>query len=270
MSEGLKLMALERNKLKKYLLGDASEEVSEQVGVRMIEDESFSGEISLAESELIEDYLEGNLKEPEREMFEKHYLVNEERRDLVNEVALLKRYSSGSILVYDLDPKPTWTDRFFGLRPLTAVFAAAVVVLVALAGWQLFLVPAGSSLERQYAELNRADLIDLGRYPSMQVISGTFRNSGAENRFKIEGPGESFMFRLPLAFTLEPSAEFDAVLSVAGKPVFTIESARIYKIGNTNEVRLVLPRSVFVKGQCQITLTPKTVGSPIVYSFDAE
>lgn len=263
-------MALDRNNLKKYLLGDASEAESEQVGVRMIEDESFAGEISLAEGELIEDYLEGSLTERERELFEKHYLVNEERRDLVNEVALLKRYSSGSIPVYNLDPKPKWTDRFFGLRPWATMSAAAMVLLIALAGWQLFLAPSGSSLERQYAELNRADLIDIGRYPSMQVSPGAFRNSGTETRFKIEGPGESFMFRLPLLFTPEQGTEFHAVLNVAGKQAFTVESARMYKTGNTNEVRVVFPRSVFVKGQCQISLTPKTGGAPIVYSFNAE
>lgn len=49
------------------------------------------------ESELVEDYLEGSLSDEESELFRTNYLVTDERRDLLNEVRLLKRFSSGSI-----------------------------------------------------------------------------------------------------------------------------------------------------------------------------
>ncbi|MEO5859712.1 MAG: hypothetical protein ABIR33_12265 [Pyrinomonadaceae bacterium] len=46
------------------------------------------------ESELIEDHLEGSLTPSESELFHENFLVNEERRELLNEVRMLKRFSS--------------------------------------------------------------------------------------------------------------------------------------------------------------------------------
>jgi len=48
------------------------------------------------ESELIEDYLEGTLSEAESSLFKKNFLVTDERRELLNEIRLLKRFSSDS------------------------------------------------------------------------------------------------------------------------------------------------------------------------------
>ena len=48
------------------------------------------------ESELIEDHLEGSLTDSESEQFLSNFLVTEERRDLLNEVRILKRFSSGA------------------------------------------------------------------------------------------------------------------------------------------------------------------------------
>lgn len=54
------------------------------------------------ESELIEDFLEGTLSETESELFLRNFMVTQDRRDLLNEIRLLKRYSSGS---YEFDAR---------------------------------------------------------------------------------------------------------------------------------------------------------------------
>lgn len=46
------------------------------------------------ESELIEDHLEGSLNPSESELFLANFLVTEERREHLNEVRMLKRFSS--------------------------------------------------------------------------------------------------------------------------------------------------------------------------------
>ncbi|MEQ1763340.1 MAG: hypothetical protein ABL984_09380 [Pyrinomonadaceae bacterium] len=46
------------------------------------------------ENELIEDHLEGSLTPPESELFLANFLVTEERREHLNEVRMLKRFSS--------------------------------------------------------------------------------------------------------------------------------------------------------------------------------
>ena len=48
------------------------------------------------ESELIEDYIEGSLSEAESSLFKKNFLVTDERQELLNEIRLLKRFSSDS------------------------------------------------------------------------------------------------------------------------------------------------------------------------------
>src|SRR5688572_31913330 len=64
------------------------------------------------ESEIIEDHLEGSLTPVESEMFLTNFLVNEERREHLNEVRMLKRFSSDAFefdaSVFD-DPSETST-----------------------------------------------------------------------------------------------------------------------------------------------------------------
>lgn len=88
-------MGLEKDRIREYLLGSATEHERETVEMGVIEDKISANEIFIAESELIEDYLEESLSEAEREMFEKNFLTTEDRRDRVNEIRLLKRFSSG-------------------------------------------------------------------------------------------------------------------------------------------------------------------------------
>lgn len=87
------------------------------------------------ESELVEDFIEGSLSEEDSERFRTNYLVTEERRDLLNEVRLLKRFSSGSIAfnaeefeeeISSNDPPKLWTR---------TVFAAAALIVLLLLVW---------------------------------------------------------------------------------------------------------------------------------------
>jgi hypothetical protein len=76
-------MALGKENLRRYLLGIADAAEIEEVELRIIEEATFANEMYLAETELIEDYLEGSLTGAEREMFEKYFLSSDERREHV-------------------------------------------------------------------------------------------------------------------------------------------------------------------------------------------
>lgn len=265
-------MALDRKIMKNWLIGATSDAENEHVGVRMIEDDAFAADMSLAESELIEEYLEGGLTEAERELFELNYLVNDERRELVNEVALLKKYSGGSNKVSEPLPIRTWLDTVFGWRPNPLVFGPVVILILVLLGWQFLLNSDSNELETRYAEINREDVSDLSRFSQMELYPGTFRNGGNGGPvFKIGSSGESVVFRMPLTFTPSEGTQYGAVLTINGKQVFNVEKIQTLVVGSSQEARVVLPRSVFEKGQCQIILTPKIGGhSPIIYTFMAE
>ncbi len=87
-------MDLERELTNRYFLGMATEAEDEEIGVRIIEDPIFAEEVTQAEVDLIEDYLEGELSAPEHELFEQQYLISDDRRERVREIALLKKYSA--------------------------------------------------------------------------------------------------------------------------------------------------------------------------------
>lgn len=263
-------MGLDRITIRNWLLGSTSDVESEELEVRMIEDEAFSGEVSLAENELIEDYIEGSLSNNDKKLFEWNFLTSDERREMVQEVALLKRYSSGSMSAFDIKTPRTWTQKVLGMRPMAAGIAVLAVLLTSLLGWQMVSRSGRTLLESQYTELNNSDLSDLSLFSSVQIMPGTIRNAGTNLKVKVNGPGDSFLFRLPLTSTPDPQAVYKAVLATSGSGEFTVDRVNVYNDGPFAESRLLVPRAVIAKGQCQITLTPKDGGPPIVYSFIAE
>ncbi len=83
----------ENAKLKQYLLGNSSENDAEEIGVQIIADREFDERMSLAEGELIEDFLDDALTAEEKELFYAHFLTTPERIELFEETALLRNYA---------------------------------------------------------------------------------------------------------------------------------------------------------------------------------
>ena len=89
-------MDLDKKLTNRYLFGITTAAEEEEIGGRIIEEASFAESLTQAENELIEDYLEGSLSAAERELFENQYLLSDERRERVQEIALLKKYATRS------------------------------------------------------------------------------------------------------------------------------------------------------------------------------
>ena len=90
------------------------------------------------ESELIEDHLEGSLTPPESELFLANFLVTEERREHLNEVRMLKRFSSDAYefdaSVFDepaIDPQNS-SSRTLSIIVITAITAILIIVSIQL------------------------------------------------------------------------------------------------------------------------------------------
>ena len=86
------------------------------------------------ESELIEDHLEGSLTPPESELFLANFLVTEERREHLNEVRMLKRFSSdafefdASIFDERVDDPENSTSRTSTIIVLCAISAMLIIL----------------------------------------------------------------------------------------------------------------------------------------------
>ena len=74
----------EDNRIRRYLLDDATHEERRQVEERILEDVGYGEWLLVIEDELIDDYARGTLSERERELFARNFLVTPRRRqDLV-------------------------------------------------------------------------------------------------------------------------------------------------------------------------------------------
>src|SRR5438270_7969513 len=82
--------------IREYLLGGLPEEVLRPVEERLLPEDGFIEELRLAEEELIDDYVGGQLSPDERQMFEQHFLSAPERQRQLRFARALSLYVSNS------------------------------------------------------------------------------------------------------------------------------------------------------------------------------
>jgi hypothetical protein len=262
-------MDLERELTNRYLLGMATEAEDEEIGVRIIEDPIFAEEVTQAEIDLIEDYLEGELSAPEHELFEQQYLISDDRRERVREIALLKKYSALSgefaAVVEPTVKTIMWYRNFKILVP-----AFGLLVLAAVAG--LFFIDRGIVGGVDYAQLNRQDLRDpavVGNAQIVEVNPGTYRSGTPGSITVVAGDSSAVLFRLPLTFAVDANALYDGSIERDGRKVFSVEPVRLYTEGGTTEAMMIAPREKLAKGTYQIKLVRRdSDNAPILYTFD--
>jgi anti-sigma-K factor RskA len=104
-----------QDEIRRYLLGTLPEESRRGVEERLMTEEAFLEELTLAEGELIDDYAAGRLSEEERAVFERHFLSTEGRRAQLRFTRALGRYASGVASVEagekadEVEPAPATT-----------------------------------------------------------------------------------------------------------------------------------------------------------------
>lgn len=270
----------ESGRLKQYLLGSLSEQETEAIDLRILEDESFSVELSLAESELIEDYLEGSLSDEEFKLFDSNFLTSSERKDQLREISLLKNYARQWNSREKRDKAVGNSFAQFGnffkmyMRPLMA--GALLVTAVVLIGvvWQLYFSGSASPLEKEYAELNKKDLsnvAELSGYSAINLSSGSFRDANSAVKQSAATLTDTVLFRLALPAGSEGLTSIKAKISRPSSLVFTLSDLHTYQNPNGREVRILVPRSILQKGQYQIRLENAANGeSPAAYTFSIE
>lgn len=261
-------MDLGREFTNRYFLGTATDAEDEEIGVRVIEDESFAEKVACAENDLIEDYLEGSLSRAESDLFERQYLTSDERRGRVQEIALLKKYATRSTEMAAFVETPVESVPWYrNFKVLVPAFGLLIFAAVA----SLFLFDRGSVGGVDYAQLNRKDLRDsavVGDAQIVQIIPGTYR-SGSTGVTVVSGNSTAVLFRLPLTFSVNARTSFDASIERDGRKVFHVTQARVYTEGTVTEVRLLAPREELSPGTYQIRLMQTgTSNAPVLYTFE--
>lgn len=270
----------ENTKLKQYLVGALSETENEGLDVRIISDESFAAEMSLAEHELSEDYLEGMLSSEEKAQFESNFLVTAERRAMLREISLLKEFAKkkrGSAaqekpLIKSSGPFGGLLALYF--RPLMAGAAVLIAVFALGLVWNAYFRDTRSPLEREYADLNKRDLTDLAQlanYSPINLNSKTFRDTASTPKQRADRLTETVLFRLALPANTVEGSSFVAKVRRAGTPEFAIDNVRAYRNAHGHEIRMLVPKAILQKGRYQISVEAKNDGAaqaPYIFTVE--
>ncbi len=270
-------MHADTKQLKRYLLGDLPEREADAIDLQIITDENLCEDISLAESNLIEDFLEGALSADEERLFRSNFMTSDARREQLREIDLIKKVArSQAAQKKQSEVQIAPPAGFFDLvktylRPL-ALGAAVVALLVVGLFWFGYLGGSSSALEKQYAELNKKDLgnpSDLTVYSNISLVPGNFRGSDSAVKQNEDKLTDTVLFRLTLPSKVDGSTYKARVLR-GSSTVFTLEAAKVYQNSGGQDVRVLLPKSILQKGQYQIKLESQSGAEAGTFAFVIE
>jgi CHAT domain-containing protein len=133
--------------IRRYLLGQLSEDEREHVEKRLMTDNELYDRVLLAEDEMVEEYLQGKLPERDRQAFEASYLATADGREQLSFEQGLRKYVStraaaqGLAKVIRARRLAWWKQTLFGSYARMA--ATAIVVLgVGFGIWRIFFYQA--------------------------------------------------------------------------------------------------------------------------------
>jgi tetratricopeptide (TPR) repeat protein len=120
----MKLSQEDNSTLRRFLMGALDEEEERAVGERMLTDDEYLDRASELETELVEDYLDGNLSADERHRFETHFLVSPSHKRKLGIAQALRGYANAQAVTPDSALKRYWK--------VAAI--AALLILASMAG----------------------------------------------------------------------------------------------------------------------------------------
>jgi hypothetical protein len=271
----VKLTGEENGTLKQYLLGQITPEQRAPLEERLLSDADFHDELSIAEDELIDLYLAGELAAADRQGFETHFLLAPERHRKLRFARALRRYvaaeteAPGAAAVATpaglrrqeaaaneeqtpgdtaarprTDPgKQNFFRLLFARRPAFA-FAGAALVLLAVAA--LSWVALDRSARREF------------RNPyAVTLTPGLTRGSGEPARVQIPTDADALRLRLEL-----PAAEHGsyraALLTDSRTEVWAADELR--PAPGASSLDVDVPAGVVTPGDYQVRVSGRAPG----------
>jgi len=238
-------------RIRDYFLGKLSPTEVEALEIEIISDSEIESELQIAESILIEDYLDETLNSPDKTAFEKNYLITKERRRQVDLVKQLKKISQKNPFT---EIKPSFFEQLkaaFSLRPILGALAAVALILAIGFGWRWFYPSTQTNSE--LIALNQKDLSDLDEFKgltNLSLIAGKLRSDGNSTTLLQDSLSERFLLRLAFPTKIASPQTFSVKISQDGKVLHSLKQVSF----QNQEVRLLLPKSILTKGEYQIVL----------------
>ncbi len=253
----MKSTAEEQNAVQQYLLGLLPPERLPALEERLLTDEAFFNELLIAEEELIDRYLAGQVYGAEREGFESHFLLPPERRKKLRFARTLRRCvaAKGAVEVEvaaespekkreaarPFERRPTFLSTLRGRSPaLTASMAAAALLLLLVGSW----VWLSGTWPRREPH----------RILAVTLSPGLTRGGGEVTKVKVGADSEEVQFRLRLEGD-EYRSYSAALLSAEGSTVLTNERLSPEPSDGGEAVVFRAPPRVLPPGDYQLKLT---------------
>ncbi len=142
--------------IKRYLLGELTEEVQQQIEEQLLRDGDYFEHLQVCEDELVDEYVRGGLPPDEQRRFDNHFLSTPERHEKLRFARALRRYVRAAA-----EAEPATTARsarsqllsasLRGRHPVMAYSLAGALLLVLGGTWLIF---RNWQLQNQLAQIS--------------------------------------------------------------------------------------------------------------------
>ena len=278
--------------LRSYLLGRLGEIERSQMDQRLLTEDSLAERMRLTESQLIDEYVSGELDHADQELFTQNFLTTEARRQNVRLSSALQSYAGTTAhSAIRENAAPGWLEsirNFFSLKPTAAWAAAGSFALLVLLLGVAWLVstrrPSDAPIATQrpapaispQATDSPAAVVQAPLAPKPEVkpspepappiavasavlLPGTLRGSGEMARVALPR-GERDLVRLSLVLETPGPGPFQAELATAEGQTVTVRNRLAPHRNGQTKVVLEIPARLLQTGDYQVKLSRKTDG----------
>ena len=243
--------------IRRYLLGELSEEDQRLLEERLMTDEAYFQQLLLLEDDLADDYVQDKLSPSEQARFENHFMAAPERRQKVKLAMALRRYVAEQASPALPEPAPAGPPPAAGWRVLTAfrrlapmkagLALAGLLLLVTAGALGLFIQTVRQRTQIQQrqawqAELQRANQALQQQLAEQQARQATLPPPRAHQPGQGHPPGRDPAAEKPAAPLTEP-ARHAPVVALALEPGRTraaVPAAQVELPANTRTLQLQL------------------------------
>lgn len=274
----------EQRDARRFLLGYLDEGEHQIVAERLTTNAAYLELVLQAESELMEDYLGGQLSEEERKRFDKYVLTNRQQADQLNLMkalrasATVRAASNSPPLVATIEPASTLTLRWFNpswasSSAVKLSITAIVLVIVAVVGtiivWRDQTSGIDSArLSEELIKLNARQSLNANAIYNGFIIGplkgGLVRDDQEVKAFTI--PRAEKLGQLRLQIGADDYQSFQAVLLTAeNQELFTLPNLTATNMSGERVVVIYLPAKILTPGDYQLRLSGLTQNNQPVY-----
>jgi hypothetical protein len=255
-----------------YFLGVLPEKQREEIEQRYFSDDDFHLEVEIVEEELFDDYLRNKLPEPERRLFETHFLASPLRRQRL-QFARAFHDKISSKTETPVTPALPLPARSFTARLYSYALAACLLVMAVLGTLDYQLARSVQDEQNKNASLTRqlenagqqAQVVPNSIFQSGELVPKASR-SGPQPQLIVPKDVLALHFRLIVPANFRGPVRID-LLNDTGKSIFSQQGIQVEGAGSQGLVSALIEARYLPDGNYLLRLTPQDSSSFPEYAF---